>query len=261
MSRVEFSDQQIAQFLQQYFLPFTRLGALFMVMPVIGTRIVPARVRLVLALCVTVLVVPLLPPLPASPSLSLQTLIFVFQELIIGIALGFSFQVVFQVFVLAGQLIAMKMGLGFASMNDPTNGVQTTVISQFYLVLVTLMFISVQGHIVLLEFLINSFHSLPPAQTMFSAAKAYEVVALGGWLFASALVIALPVLTSLLVVNIAFGVMSRAAPQLNIFAVGFPFTLACGLGLMWLGLRVFEEHFDQVFSYGYDFARGLLEVR
>lgn len=258
---VEITDHQIGLLIQQYFLPLTRIGAMLMVMPVIGTRIVPARVRILLAVCLTILVVPFLPALDVPFSLSLNALLNIFQELFIGVALGFSFQVVFQVFILAGQLIAMKMGLGFASMNDPSNGVQTTVISQFFLVLVTLTFISVQGHLVLLEFLIASFSSLPPTQTLFSAERAISIVNLGGWMFASALVIALPMLTSLLVVNIAFGVMSRAAPQLNIFAIGFPFTLICGLGLLWLGLRVFDEHFDQVFSYGYDFARGLLDVQ
>ena len=258
---MEFTDQDIALFIQQYFLPLTRIAALFMVMPVIGTRVVPAKIRVILALCTTILVVPLLPPLTSAPALSLQTLIFVFQEIFIGIALGFTFQVVFQVFILAGQFVAMKMGLGFASMNDPTNGVQTTVLSQFYLVLVTLTFISVQGHLILLEFLLDSFRTLPPTHIGFDPDKALAVVNLGGWLFSSALVIALPVLTSLLVINIAFGVMSRAAPQLNIFAVGFPFTLGCGLGLLWLGLSVFDEHFEQVFEYGYDFSRKLLELK
>lgn len=258
---MEFSEAQIAAFIQQYLLPFTRIGALLMVMPVIGTRIVPARLRVLLAICITIMIVPFLPPFALAEPLSLQGLFYMTQELMVGIALGFSFQIVFQVFILAGQFVAMKMGLGFASMNDPTNGVQTTVISQFNLVLVTLMFISVQGHLILIEFLLSSFQSLPPTQIVFAPSKAYQLVELGGWMFASALVITLPVLTSLLVVNIAFGVMSRAAPQLNIFAIGFPFTLLCGLALLWFGLRVFDEHFQQVFDYGFDFARGLLEVR
>ncbi len=258
---MEFTDHQIAQFLQQYFYPFTRIGGLFLVMPILGTRIVPARVRILLAACITLLIVPFLPSFDYHPSLSLQTLLIVIQELLIGVALGFSFQVVFQVFILAGQFVAMKMGLGFASMNDPTNGVQTTVLSQFYLVLVTLMFISVQGHLVLVEFIVESFQSLPPTRSVLDTAKLFSVVNLGGWLFSSALIIALPVLTSLLIINIAFGVMSRAAPQLNIFAVGFPFTLGCGLVLLWLGLRVFDEHFERVFDYGFDFARGLLELQ
>ncbi len=255
-----FTDAQVAQLIQQYFLPFTRIGALLMVMPIFGAKVVPTRSRLALAVCITVLIIPLLPPMSVAPSLSLKTMLYVVQELLLGIGMGFAFQVVFQVFILAGQFVAMKMGLGFASMNDPTNGVQTTVLSQFYLVLVTLTFISVQGHLILLEFLIQSFTSLPPTHFMFTPEKAQSIAGLGGWLFASALVIALPVLISILVINIAFGVMSRAAPQLNIFAVGFPFTLGCGLCLLWLGLKVFNEHFEHVFDVGYSFARGFLEV-
>lgn len=232
-----------------------------MVMPVVGTRIVPARVRVVLAFLITVVVVPLLPPLNVSPSLSLQTIIFVMHELLIGIAMGFAFQVVFQVFILAGQFMAMKMGLGFASMNDPTNGVQTTALSQFYLMMVTLMFISVNGHLALLELLINSFSSLPPSRFEFSQVRAFEIVHLGSWLFASALLFSMPVLTSLLVINIAFGVMSRAAPQLNIFAVGFPFTLICGMILVGVGLTTFSINFDMIMDDGFVFIHNFLELK
>lgn len=254
------TDTQIALFVQQYFLPFARIGALLMTMPVIGTRIVPARSRIVAALFLTAMVVPLLPPLQVAPSLSIGTAILVMHELLIGLALGFGMQVVFQVFVLTGQYLAMKMGLGFASMNDPTNGVQTTVLSQFYLVLVTLTFIAMNGHLLLIELLLQSFQTLPPTQFQFQREQAFQVVNLGGWLFASALVISLPVMTSLLVVNMAFGVMSRAAPQLNIFAVGFPFTLICGMVLVWLGLGTFSMHFEEVFAEGFIFARELLRI-
>lgn len=255
------TDSQIAAFIQQYFLPFARIGALLMTMPVIGTRVVPARARIVAALFLTMMVVPLLPPLQVAPSLSLGTAILILHELLIGIALGFGFQVVFQVFVLTGQYLAMKMGLGFASMNDPTNGVQTTVLSQFFLVLVTLMFIAVNGHLLLIEMLLQSFQSLPPSHFAFTREQSFQVVNLGGWLFASALVMSLPVLTSLLVVNIAFGIMSRAAPQLNIFAIGFPFTLICGMFLVWLGLATFDMHFEDFMAEGFLFARELLRLQ
>lgn len=254
-------DAQLSYWLHQYLLPFVRLGAMFMAMPVLGARVVPARIRVGLAALLTIIVAPLLPPLQVPDLLSLQTGIFVVQELMLGIAMGFIFQVFFQVFVLAGQYLAIKMGLGFASMNDPVNGVQTTVLSQFYLVMVTVLFVSSGGHLVMIEMLLNSFQTLPPTQLMFTASKAHDVVHLGGWLFASALVIALPVLTALLVVNIAFGVMSRAAPQLNIFSIGFPFTLMCGMLLVWLGLDTLMLHFDGIFVQGFGFARGLLEAK
>lgn len=257
---MEITDTQIAAFIQQYFLPFVRVGVMLMVMPVLGSRIVSARVRLVLAALVTVIVVPLLPPLPLVEPLSLASAGFVAQEVLIGMVIGFSFQIFFQMFVLSGQYMAMKMGLGFASMNDPTNGVQTTVLSQFFLMLVTLMFVAVDGHLILISLIVESFQSLPPGSFLLKASVLWQVVGLGSWMFAAALVMALPVLTSLLFVNIAFGIMSRAAPQLNIFAIGFPFTLMSGLLLIWLGLVNFEEIFNNTMDFGFLMVRDFLSL-
>lgn len=256
-----YTEADIALFVQQYFLPFCRIGAMFLAMPVIGSRLLSARVRLLLALVVSVLVVPLLPPIAHTPALSLTTLLIVMQEVVLGLCVGFVFQVVFQVFVLTGQIMAMKMGLGFASMNDPTNGVQTTALSQFFLMLCTLMFIAINGHLVLISMLVDSFTNFPPGGFQVSREIFYGIANLGGWLFVTALLLSLPVITSLLVVNIAFGVMSRAAPQLNIFAVGFPFTLICGLMLVWIGLGNFAEDFSSTMDYGFLFVRDLLAVK
>ncbi len=255
------TDAQIAAFVQQYLLPLFRIAALFMVMPIIGSRTVTARVRLALALLVTLIVVPMLPPLPVVKSLSLATFLIVLQEVAIGVMTGFVFQIVFQVFVLSGQFMAMKMGLGFASMNDPTNGVQTTVLSQFFLMLVTVVFVSLDGHVVLINLLVESFTTLPPGVWVLSADMFMQVVELSSWMFSAALVFALPILTSLLFVNISFGVMSRAAPQLNIFAVGFPFTLVMGLILIWIGLSNFLPAFEEVMSFGFLTTETLLRLR
>jgi flagellar biosynthesis protein FliR len=257
----EITDAQISLFLQQYWLPFMRIGAMLMAMPVIGSRVIPARVRLVIASFLTLMVVPLMPTISVPASLSLGTFFLIARELLLGIAIGFSFQIVFQVFVLAGQFMAIKLGLGFASMNDPTNGVQTTVLSQFFLMLVTLTFLSMNGHLVLIELLIASFQTLPCDQFEFTQVDAMRVVNLGGWLFASSLLVALPVLTSLLVINIAFGVMSRAAPQLNIFSLGFPLTLICGMFLIWVGLSTFNQHFSSFSQQGFTFVQQLLRVK
>ncbi len=256
-----FTDTQIGAFIQQYFLPYFRIAGMFMVMPILGARTVPARVKTVLAFLVTLIVVPLLPPLPAAPAVSLQILIYVVQEILIGVMTGFIFQIVFQAFVLSGQFMAMKMGLGFASMNDPTNGVQTTVLSQFFLMLVTMMFVSVDGHLVLIKILVDSFQTMPPGPWIVSRSMFEQIFSLANWMFASALVFALPILTSLLFVNIAFGVMSRAAPQLNIFAVGFPFTLVMGLVLLWIGLINFIPTFDKIMSFGFLTTETFLGVK
>lgn len=255
----EFSDEQITQFVGRYIWPLTRITAFLLAAPIFGTRVISARVRLVLGVAMTVLVVPLLPPLPAFDGLSLASIITIFQQVLIGIALGFVFQVVFQVFVLAGQYIAMKMGLGFASMNDPSNGVSVTIISQFYLLTTTLLFISVNGHLVILQILVESFTVLPVGPQGLTPTDFYAIAELGSWMFSSALVIALPILTTLLLVNIAFGIMSRSAPQINIFAVGFPMTLIFGLLIMWLGFGAFLTSFQEFVNQGFIFGQNLLK--
>ncbi|MEJ2418691.1 MAG: flagellar biosynthetic protein FliR [Exilibacterium sp.] len=257
---IELTENQILAYISQYFWPFARVGALFMAMPVIGTQIVSARVRILLAVSVTLLIAPLLPSVPAVAGLSLQTLLIVLHQVIIGLAMGVVLQVVFQLFVLGGQFIAMKMGLGFASMNDPANGVSVTVVSQYYLILATLLFLSVNGHLVVIEVLVESFTTLPIGQTGLGAVHFLEIAGAGSWMFSRALMIALPVLTSLLVVNLAFGVMSRAAPQMNVFAVGFPITLVFGMLLMWFSLSGFLVNYDQFVREGLVLVKSLLNV-
>jgi len=255
---MNFTDVQIAQFVGQYFWPLCRIGAFFLAVPVLGAQLINTRVRIALAVLVTLITVPLLPPLPAVPSLSVQSLLIVMQQVLIGLAMGFSLQVVFQLFVLAGQFVAMKMGLGFAQMNDPSNGVSVTVVSQLYLMLATLLFLSVNGHLVVIEFIVNSFQTLPISEQGISLQTLWMIASMGSWMFGGALVIALPVLTSILVVNLAFGVMSRSAPQMNVFAVGFPITLVLGLFLIWFGLSSFLPNYDMFLRYGFDIVREIM---
>lgn len=255
-----FTDTQLLQWLADYFFPFCRIGAFFMAVPVIGTQLVSVRVRLVLAATITILAVPLLPPLNYNASFSLETLLIVIQQVLIGLAMGFLMQVVFQMFVMAGQFVAMKMGLGFAQMNDPGNGVSVTVISQFYLMLSTMLFLSLNGHLILINVLVESFASLPVVTATTVALNnnaLWEIVAMGSWMFERALLVALPVLTSLLVVNLAFGVMSRAAPQMNVFTVGFPITLVFGLILIWMGLVNFLPNYQSFMDEGFRTLRDV----
>ncbi|GAA5319378.1 MAG: flagellar biosynthetic protein FliR [Candidatus Pelagadaptatus aseana] len=198
--------------------------------------------------------------MPQVELMSLSSLMIVLQQVVIGLAVGFFLQVVFQVFVLAGQVVAMKMGLGFASMNDPANGVTVTVLSQYYLVMTTLLFLSVNGHLAVIELIVSSFTTLPISQQGLSAQDFWNIAASGSWLFSRALLIALPLLTALLVVNLAFGVMSRSAPQMNVFAVGFPITLVFGLFLMWVGQASFLPNFQTFVEEGFNFVHHLLGV-
>ena len=142
MQELVVSEAQINQFIGQYLWPMIRISAFYFAVPIIGARTVPARIRIVLSLFTALLVVPLLPNAPVVSFMSLAGILMIVKEVIIGLALGFMLQIVMQVFVLAGQLIALKLGLGFAAQNDPSSGVSVTVISQFYLLLSTLLFLA-----------------------------------------------------------------------------------------------------------------------
>ena len=261
MQELVVSEAQINQFIGQYLWPLVRISAFYLAVPIIGARTVPVRARLILALFTSLLVVPLLPNAPIVSFFSVEAMVMVVKEMIIGLALGFVLQIVMHVFVLAGQLIALKLGLGFAAQNDPSSGVSVTILSQFYLLLSTLLFLAINGHLVIVRMIVDSFVSFPLGSEGITAAQAAQIISLFSWMFASALLISLPVFTSMMIVNISFGVMGRSAPQLNILNVGFPITLMFGFILMWYSLTNFLPLFNQIIEEGIGAANQLLGVK
>ncbi|RRV65183.1 flagellar type III secretion system protein FliR [Stutzerimonas stutzeri] len=239
---LELSNAQIGGWVAQFLLPLFRIAALLMSMPLIGTQLVPMRIRLYLALAIALVLVPTLPPMPAVDSLSLGSLLLIAEQLVIGVMLGFVLQLFFHVFIVSGQLLAMQMGLGFASMVDPANGISVPVLGQFFNMLVILLFLSVNGHLVVLEILAESFVTMPVGGGL-STNHFWEVAGKLGWVLGAGLLLVLPAITALLVVNLAFGLMTRAAPQLNIFSIGFPLTLVLGLIIVWIGMAdIFAQY-------------------
>lgn len=233
-----------------YLWPFFRIGATLMSMPVIGTRNVSVRFRVLLAMMITFIVAPLLPAMPAVDPLSGEGILICIHQLLIGVAIGFVFQLVFQVFILAGQIIAMQAGLGFASMMDPQSGASVPVVSQFYSVLVTLVFLALNGHHAIIEAVVRSFDVMPVAAQGLQRDAMWQLVLWGSDMFAGAVSISLPAVAALLLVNIGFGVMTRVTPQLNIFAVGFPITLIVGFIVMYLTLASVLGQFESYFVNG-----------
>lgn len=232
-----------------------RLGAFFAASPVFGATFVTGPVRAGLAIMMALALRPLLPPLVGIDPLSLMVIPIIIQEILIGIGLAFIVQVLFQMFILAGQAIAMQAGLGFANAVDPSNGVSVPVVSQMYLMLVTLLWLTFGGHLVMIEVLVESFTIMPMGAQVPLTQSLALIPTLGSWMFAGALLMSLPAIASMLVVNLAFGVMTRSAPQLNVFALGFPLTLLCGLIALWLGLEGFLPRFEIFASEALGFAR------
>ena len=250
---MNFTDTQITSLVTQYIWPFFRVAALVGVAPIFGTHTVPARAKLIIAASLTIMIAPILPPLKFIDPLSFQGMMVTFHQVLIGIAIGFMVTLVFGALVTGGQMVAQLMGLGFASLNDPQNGVSVPVVGQFYTVLATLIFLIMNGHLVLVNLLVSSFQTMPIGDFGLSSDKVWQLVLWGKWVFIAAVMIALPAVTALLLVNIAFGVMTRAAPQLNIFAVGFPITILLGFVVMLISLPYFvpklQLAFEQVFHF------------
>ena len=247
MSPLVLDMAQIRDAITGFLWPFFRISALFAILPVLGGSEVPVRVRVALAIVVTALVLPLLPPAPSLDPLSAGSLLVTLQEIVIGLAMGLMVLLVFNAVTLAGESIAITMGLGFALMNDPQNGVQVPTVSQFYVIFATLLFLSLDGHHAALALAVGSFDTLPIGAALGPDAT-WQLLSWAGMMFRGALAIALPALAAMLTVNLLMGVMTRAAPQMNIFSVGFPLTMSIGFVAIALTLPAFGESFASLLA-------------
>jgi flagellar biosynthesis protein FliR len=233
---IELPADHLLSWLQTGLLVMARIASLLMLAPVFGERGIPPTVRLMLVLPLTILVVPLL-PLQAEP-LALFSAAWVgamAQQVLIGIAMGLTLRLVFESFALAGELIANSMGLGFAQLADPVRGVNTPIVGQFLIVVASLLFVATGAHLTVIDGLVDSFHRSPVAVGVLDWASVRLMLDWAGSLFAGGVQLALPVLTAMLAVNLAIGVLGRSAPTINLLAVGFPLTLVLGLTMLqWL---------------------------
>ncbi len=244
------TTSEVIQMVQAWIWPFFRIAGLLMTAPIIGTRSVPMRARLMMAVVITVVVFPSISFVPDIDPLSAAGVLVSMQQVMIGIAMGLSVRVIFVALEVAGQAIGQLMGLMLASMVDPLNGNQVPVIGQFYLLLATLLFLAIDGHLMVIKVLAESFISLPIGTDGITQEGVWQFIIWTGEIIGFAVMIALPAIVSLLIVNLSFGVMTRSAPQLNIFAVGFPIMIILGVLIIFFSLNTFIPHMIQLFENG-----------
>lgn len=233
---------------------------MFVSVPLFSIQSVPARVRLVLSVAITLVVIPLLPPLPTVEMFSYTGLMMTIAQVMIGLTSGFILQLAFAAVVFAGQGIALSMGLGFSMMVDPQSGQQVPVVAQLYTVTSTLIFISLNGHLVLIQMLLDSFKTLPISVEGINATGIWSIIVWSSQIFSGGLLLSMPIVASLLLVNVIFGVAARAAPQLQIFSVGFPVTLMLGLLLVWKTLPDVLDQFSGMLTDAYELIGQLLRL-
>ncbi|OED37913.1 flagellar biosynthetic protein FliR [Chromatiales bacterium (ex Bugula neritina AB1)] len=242
---------QLAAMVGQIYWPLVRIAGLVMVAPVFGAAYVTSRIKAGLIILLTVIIIPGTDPVPAVQPLSAEALLITATQLLIGVSIGYMILLVFNAIVVGGEAIATTMGLGYALINDPSNGVQVPILSQFYTVFATLLFLALNGHHVLIELLTVSFDYLPVG-TRINGDMLWTIIDWSSVLFIGALGIAIPALASMLTVNLIMGIMTRASPQLNIFSIGFPVTMTIGFVVILMTLPVVASSFESLLDQGYN---------
>ncbi len=240
-----------------YLLALTRVSALLMATPIFRSTGVPAKVRLLLAVTVAALTMGTLPDSYSPPTFGFGLIPIALWEMALGLAMGLCIQLVFAALTIAGECVAVGMGLGFATIVDPQNGASVPTMSQQFVLLGTLLFVAINGHLMALDMIHSSFTLMPPGSRGNIHGGAAPLLEWAMSMYANALRLALPVIAAMLLTNLAFGVITRAAPQLNVFAVGFPLMMLIGMAAVMININSLLDACAALFGKSFAAATAL----
>jgi flagellar biosynthetic protein FliR len=241
---ISFGFSEIWEVFLGLWWPFVRFMALIMSAPILSSRAMPIRVKILLGF----LLASTTSPLISAPAPNSDFLLLLLQNILVGVILGFSLRLIFAAIEFAGDIAGLQIGLGFALLIDPMSSRQTPLIGNFFGVLASLVFLAINGHLMLIIQLVESFKVIPLNGEGLQLINFSVIVSWGGELFKIALLLSLPVVVVLLIVNISLGIMARIAPQLSIFSVGFSLSLVVGLLVLWVSLPYFAAPFERYLS-------------
>ena len=243
---LSFTSQQIDLWLGSLIWPFVRILALISAAPLLSHRSIPARAKIGLALLFALIVAPTLPEVPPIAIASPRGFAVLVEQILIGLAIGFSISLAFAAVQMAGDLIGTQMGLGFAWFVDPQSATQGPMVGSLLSLFATLIFLAIDGHLMILAAIVKSFSFAPIGTGIGSALDWNKLLHAGASVFALGLHLALPAVAAVFLSNVALGVLTRSAPQLNLFAIGFPITLTLGLLMLWLGMPHFGPMLERI---------------
>ncbi len=249
------TQAQLEAWIAAFMYPLARTLSLFMIAPPFSNAGLPVRIRLIAGLAVTLAIAPALPPMPPVSPGSWPGVLILAQQILIGFAMGFVMRTIFAAITFAGDSIGVQVGLGFATFYDPLTAGQTPVLSELLTLIGTLFFLAINGHLMMIAALSHSFDTLPVGM-MAGPGSWANIANNGAVIFSYGVLLALPLLTAMLIINTALGVLTRAAPQLNLFAVGFPITLAGGLIILMFSFTNLSMPLQRMFEYSLQSMTG-----
>lgn len=253
------TSAQLSLWLVTFLWPFVRMLALISTAPILGEAAVPRRVKVALAALLAVAIVPTLDAAPTIPLVSAAGMWILVQQILIGGAMGFSMRMVFAAVQTAGEYASLQMGLSFAAFFDPTSGGQTMVLARLLNAIALLIFLAVDAHLTLIMTLTESFHTLPISDAALAGGGWFQLVLAGGHIFSGGVMLALPIIATLLTLNLAMGILNRVSPQFSIFAVGFPITLLAGLAMMQVLMQYLAPFLEPRFGSGFELMGEFLQ--
>jgi flagellar biosynthesis protein FliR len=257
---IAISSAQLDAWLAALMFPMARILALLATAPVFNNPSLPTRLRLIAGLAIGFALAPALPPMPTVPAGSWIGLVILGQEVLIGVLMGVTLRIVFAAVDLAGELIAMQMSLSFAVAYDPQSAGQTPVISEFLGLITILTFLAVDGHLMIVAALAESFNLVPVSATPIHTAGIGALLSWSAALFSAGLLLALPIVGALLIANISLGVLTKVAPQMNLFSVGFVITIVAGFIMLKLTLPNFVATVERLFDQGFSSLQYVLKA-
>jgi len=257
---ISFTTTELYAWIGGLLWPLTRILGLVAAAPVFGNTGVPMLIKTTLGVTLAAVVAPTLPAVPIVDPTSWAGILILGQELLIGVAMGFAMRLVFAAIEFAGEVSSSTMGFSFASFFDPSSAGRSSAISQFLALVATMAFLAMNAHLVLVEALVESFFTLPISTTPMSLGAPLEMVRWGSRIFSAGLQLAMPIIAALLVTNIALAILTRAAPQLNVFGIGFPITLGAGFLVISLTLPYLGMPLQNLFNQGIEAGRRIPRV-
>ncbi len=254
---VTFNSNDLLIWVSSFIWPATRILGMIGTAPLFSSSGIPARIRVLTGVCIALLVAPSIPVELAIDPMSYTGLLILVQQFLIGAAMGLSMRFAFSAMEMAGTAVGMTMGLGFATFYDPQTRGQSSAVSQYFALLVLTLYIAANFHLLMVSVVVDSFKTMPIAGAPMGRDGFYLIVKWGGTIFSYGFQLALPILAALLVANISLGILTRAAPQLNLFGIGFPVTIATGFFMIALILSYMEAPLGMLFTDVFGLIRQL----